>query len=189
MAPAVLPRAVPLRRPDVTLTRSRGCGSRGGPGYRGPDGRCVGWKRLKRVCGEPPETLCTREAPAEGPRSKAPDGPDRPALGLMGIPSPPSQQQQSEFAHRATRADGVACRSPIALRQHWTCRRTAPLATCDAALAEAVAAGSCLKLPKGSEALIEAGDGGFELVRVRVKGLVFPVWLDRALVVDDAGRR
>ena len=37
------------------------CGSRGGPGYRGPDGRCVGWRDLNRVCGVPPETRCTAE--------------------------------------------------------------------------------------------------------------------------------
>ena len=38
-----------------------GCGCRGGPGYRGPDGRCVGYANLKSVCGDPPETKCTRE--------------------------------------------------------------------------------------------------------------------------------
>ncbi len=43
----------------------RGCGCKGGPGYRGPDGRCVGFKALDKVCGIPPETHCTFEnAPA-----------------------------------------------------------------------------------------------------------------------------
>lgn len=37
------------------------CGSRGGPGYRGPDGRCVPWNALDRICGVPPETRCTPE--------------------------------------------------------------------------------------------------------------------------------
>jgi hypothetical protein len=38
-----------------------GCGCRGGPGYRGPDGHCVGFANLKRVCGDPPETGCVKE--------------------------------------------------------------------------------------------------------------------------------
>jgi hypothetical protein len=42
-----------------------GCGCRGGPGYRGPDGRCVGFAALNHVCGTPPETRCTREAAAQ----------------------------------------------------------------------------------------------------------------------------
>lgn len=40
---------------------SRGCGSRGGPGYRAPNGKCVGWAELARLCGRPPETLCVKE--------------------------------------------------------------------------------------------------------------------------------
>jgi hypothetical protein len=39
----------------------RGCGSRGGPGYRDQKGKCVGWDELDRVCGRPPETRCTKE--------------------------------------------------------------------------------------------------------------------------------
>ncbi|MCK7473429.1 MAG: hypothetical protein MZV49_07725 [Rhodopseudomonas palustris] len=31
------------------------CGDRGGPGYRGPTGKCVGWAEFSRVCGNPPE--------------------------------------------------------------------------------------------------------------------------------------
>ena len=38
-----------------------GCGCRGGPGYRGPDGECVGWKALDRICGKPPTTRCKAE--------------------------------------------------------------------------------------------------------------------------------
>ena len=38
-----------------------GCGCRGGPGYRGPDGHCVGYAALKRTCGDPPETRCVKE--------------------------------------------------------------------------------------------------------------------------------
>ena len=45
----------------------RGCGCKGGPGYRGPDGRCVGFANLDKVCGRPPESRCTFEnAPGAG---------------------------------------------------------------------------------------------------------------------------
>lgn len=44
-----------------------GCGCRGGPGYRAPDGHCVGFKELDEVCGTPPTTRCTFEnAPGTG---------------------------------------------------------------------------------------------------------------------------
>jgi hypothetical protein len=37
------------------------CGTRGGPGYRGPNGQCVGWESICRICGNPPTTRCTPE--------------------------------------------------------------------------------------------------------------------------------
>nr|WP_294550725.1 hypothetical protein [uncultured Rhodopila sp.] len=44
-----------------------GCGCRGGPGYRGPDGQCVGYRALDGVCGTPPTERCTFEnAPGTG---------------------------------------------------------------------------------------------------------------------------
>lgn len=39
----------------------KGCGCRGGPGYRGPNGKCVGWDDLIKICGDPPMTRCTKE--------------------------------------------------------------------------------------------------------------------------------
>jgi hypothetical protein len=59
-----------------------GCGSRGGPGYReGPNGRCVGWDQLGRVCGTPPTTRCTSEAVAVGAPEHA-DGQEKLLNGL-----------------------------------------------------------------------------------------------------------
>ena len=48
------------------------CGTQGGPGYRGPNGKCVGWAALGRVCGSPPTTRCTAERtnPDAGDASK-----------------------------------------------------------------------------------------------------------------------
>ena len=36
------------------------CGTRGGPGLRGPDGNCVSWERLNSVCGSD-GSRCQRE--------------------------------------------------------------------------------------------------------------------------------
>src|SRR5262245_6259977 len=43
----------------ATWPASAACGERGGPGYRGPNGKCVGWEAIGRVCGSPPTTHCT----------------------------------------------------------------------------------------------------------------------------------
>jgi len=37
------------------------CGEKGGPGYRGPNGKCVGWASLARTCGNPPTLRCSVE--------------------------------------------------------------------------------------------------------------------------------
>jgi hypothetical protein len=56
-----------------------GCGCKGGPGYRGPDGQCVGYRDLDRICGNPPEAHCVFEnAPGTGLNKEcATRGPDR----------------------------------------------------------------------------------------------------------------
>ena len=47
--------------------RCHGCGCAGGPGYRGPNGRCVGFRNLLRICGDPPTQRCKFEnAPGTG---------------------------------------------------------------------------------------------------------------------------
>jgi endonuclease YncB( thermonuclease family) len=48
------------------------CGERGGPGYRAPDGRCVGWADLERTCGNPPATRCTPEMVANVSKAAPP---------------------------------------------------------------------------------------------------------------------
>ena len=47
------------------------CGDRGGPGYRGPDGKCVGWVSIARVCGCVLPGSCTPEEPAPGAQKAA----------------------------------------------------------------------------------------------------------------------
>jgi hypothetical protein len=43
-----------------------GCGCKGGPGYRGPDQKCVGFKNLDKVCGNPPVRCVFENAPGTG---------------------------------------------------------------------------------------------------------------------------
>lgn len=50
------------------------CGDRGGPGFRGPDGKCVGWAALARVCGNPPSTRCAAEVVQSGADEAAEQG-------------------------------------------------------------------------------------------------------------------
>ena len=38
-----------------------GCGCKGGTGYRAPDGHCVGFRELPRVCGNDPAKVCIFE--------------------------------------------------------------------------------------------------------------------------------
>ncbi len=65
--------ALPLCFPGPALAACperpacRGCGCKGGPGYRGADGRCVSFKELDKVCGRPATSHCTFEnAPGTG---------------------------------------------------------------------------------------------------------------------------
>ena len=40
----------------------RQCGRNGRPGWRDKEGRCVSWKQLKRICGDPPNPeVCSFE--------------------------------------------------------------------------------------------------------------------------------
>lgn len=52
------------------------CGCKGGPGYRAPNGSCVGKKALDKVCGTPPSTRCK----FEGRSGLAPQTPAHPRV-------------------------------------------------------------------------------------------------------------
>jgi hypothetical protein len=78
----------------ISSPASAECGSRGGPGYRGPDGKCVGWANIGKVCGNPPTTNCR----AEIAHPNAPEAADhgvaiealRPTGGAVGLMAPPA---------------------------------------------------------------------------------------------------
>jgi hypothetical protein len=42
--------------------RCKGCGCKGGSGWRGPDGLCVSQSKLEAICGSPAGTPCKQEA-------------------------------------------------------------------------------------------------------------------------------
>jgi len=42
--------------------RCTGCGCKGGPGWRGPEGTCISKAKLSEICGEPAGAPCTLEA-------------------------------------------------------------------------------------------------------------------------------
>lgn len=44
--------------------RCKGCGCKGGSGWRGPDGACVSKAKLAEICGSPAGTPCKEEAAA-----------------------------------------------------------------------------------------------------------------------------
>ena len=51
----------------IDNSQCKGCGCKGGPGYRGPNGKCVGFRKLDKVCGIPPIKRCEFEnAPGTG---------------------------------------------------------------------------------------------------------------------------
>jgi hypothetical protein len=46
--------------------RCKGCGCKGGAGWRGPDGACVQKAALNQVCGTPAGAPCKHEAGGAG---------------------------------------------------------------------------------------------------------------------------
>jgi hypothetical protein len=44
------------------ICRCKGCGCKGGSGWRGPDGFCVSQGKLAEVCGTPAAAPCKQEA-------------------------------------------------------------------------------------------------------------------------------
>lgn len=77
----------------IASTAYATCGARGGPGFRGPDGKCVSWATIGRVCGSPPTQRCT----AEGTNAGADEAADYEVKALQAKrPKPTRDPQQSE---------------------------------------------------------------------------------------------
>ena len=66
------------------VCRCKGCGCKGGPGWRGPEGTCVSQAKLPEICGSPPGAPCVQEAaarvcPRGSPHCPARTRPQRPS--------------------------------------------------------------------------------------------------------------
>ena len=159
------------------------CGERGGPAFRGPNKKCVGWAELDRVCGQPPTTRCTYEGGGVGDtgqeKGKAFIAGMWPTFGAK--PSGPP----ANFHIRKTKAEGIACSSQIAIaRVAGACAGRADAPECKAQADGAVTSGQCTRLPVGTEVAIEAGSHSFDWLRFKVNGQPQPLWSQRSLVLD-----
>jgi hypothetical protein len=95
------------------------CGERGGPGYRGPNGQCVGWANIGKICGSPPTTHCTPERANPNALPASEHGqeieklrPSGSAVPLMAQPTPATDLAQcakiTDSAARLKCFDGLA---------------------------------------------------------------------------------
>jgi hypothetical protein len=155
-----------------------GCGSRGGPGFRAADGKCVGWKDLDRKCGTPPTTHCSHEGAGIGDTALGAASSFIAAGVMPGLNSAPS------FKDRATRVEGIACASPVILTRIGQCALTITSPTSKVAADDALAKGECVKLAAGTDATVEAGSHSFSQVRIKAKGQPRELWVDRKLVLE-----
>jgi len=158
------------------------CGERGGPAFRGPNKKCVGWAELDRVCGSPPTTRCTYEGGGVGDtgqeKGKAYLGGMLPGLGFTFMPP-------SNFHVRKIKTDGVACTTQLAIARVATaCTSRVDGPHCKAQIEGALSSGECAKLLAGTEVAIEAGSHSFDWLRFRVQGRPQPLWSQRSLVLD-----
>lgn len=164
-----------------------GCGCRGGPGYRGPDGHCVGWARLNRVCGNPPTTNCTYEGGglATGPNAAAPKGKSGSRLTEQGIA--PDQEPTPPIAANVqqAKADGLGCVDQAIMEAVSSCTTSRSADDCDRQREELIRAKACFVIAGGTAAAIEASSHSFDWLRVRVPGTVQPLWTARALFLSD----
>lgn len=156
-----------------------GCGSRGGPGYRGPDGRCVGWKALNKVCGSPPTTRCDYEGPAA---ESAPTS----SQGLLSTPAQAAPGDGPVTTNvQVMRAEGMGCSSQDDSRKLQLVCGASAGPDCASAQAQAATSSRCVKIPAGAIVKIEAGSHSFDWLRVRISGHKQSLWVERGRVLDD----
>src|SRR5262249_55421915 len=75
--------------------RCKGCGCKGGPGWRGPDRLCVSKASLAKVCGTPAGAPCKQESAT------------RVCFGAIGAGRPEAGAARNKSRHRGLLADGA----------------------------------------------------------------------------------
>lgn len=148
-----------------------GCGCKGGPGYRAPNGRCVGWKQLNKVCGTPPTIRCTAEGPALLANRK------------LGIASMGDEAARAPVTSNQLYAmtDGMGCRTTESLELLRAC--PTDKSGCETERAQLLDGKTCITINAGTLVAIEASSRSFDWLRVRVPGVAAPVWTERSLVL------
>lgn len=151
----------------------QGCGCRGGPGYRGPNGKCVGWKQLNKVCGSPPTTRCTAEGPALSANRQ---------LGFASMgESIASEPVETNLLH--AQEDGIGCRTTAKLKRWQYCAQGG--SDCGEDLNALVDGERCVSIQMGTPVEIEASSRSFDWLRIRVPGVAAPVWTERSLILGS----
>jgi hypothetical protein len=164
-----------------------GCGCRGGPGYRGPNGHCVGWAKLNKICGNPPSTRCAFEGEGGDGEPNAPAPDQEPGLNEHGMvpdqkqPAPPPIISNIQKA----KADGLGCVDQATIRSVSSCSEARPSKDCAHERSGLISAKTCFEIPSGSTAAIEAGSYSFDWLRVRVPGSAQSLWTSRTLFLTD----
>jgi hypothetical protein len=156
-----------------------GCGCRGGPGYRSPDGRCVGWAQLNAKCGNPPTSRCTYE----GKSDSATLPPTYKGSVLGSPPTPPLPPAGPTSNVQKTRVSGIGCRDQSSIYKRTTCV-SGQTRDCEREKTELVEAGTCAVIPAGTTVKVEASSYSFDWLRIRVPGHPAPLWTDRRLVLE-----
>lgn len=153
-----------------------GCGCRGGPGYRGPDGRCVGWARLNKICGNPP-TRCAYEALSALPalKSAAPDQPP---------PQEPQQTPPVTTNIQPALSDGLGCIDAATIQTVSSCEAGQGAKNCEQQRTALIGSKTCFAIHAGTTGAIEASSE-FELIRVRVPETIQPLWTPRSLFLNN----
>ena len=149
----------------------QGCGCKGGPGYRAPNGQCIGWKRLHKVCGTPPTTRCTAEGPALLANRK---------LGIASTGDEAARTPVTSNQHR-TLEDGIGCVRTTNLQIWRYC--SGEESTCESARQTLLDGKTCITIPTDTTVTIEASSRSLDWLRIRVPGVASPVWTERTLVL------
>lgn len=162
------------------LVACEGCGCRGGPGFRGPDGKCVGWKNLAKVCGNPPTTHCE----AEGPALESLNSDPTKSHNALQSGAANKARRGSYFNERTTTADAIACQDQADLTSVGDCVEDPAEKQCETQVIDTLTSGRCMRIPAGTPAVIQAGDGSLDAVRVRLPGQSRELWIARRHVLE-----
>lgn len=149
------------------------CWSRGNPAFRGPDGKCVGWAALDRICGRPPTTRCAYEGGGAGNTGQE----NGTSLSQWSAAWPGA----AAFHVRTVKLDEIACTSQaVTARVVRSCATQTDAVNCKAQMDDVLNSGECVKLPEPRSKLgrTHSTGSGFD------PGAPSALWSERKLILD-----